>query len=615
MPRRLPRLGVASMLALAIAASRAGGQEPQVPEPSSAAVKVAGEIRREALLPPNGPDGRPLPLASHWNVGTVRGTFEPSHQIGLIQAGHHIMPWVAWPSGDPASDRFRNYHEVLLRYFARLRLPFSIRATQWEAMLVRQPYRDGPIERWAGVIAPDGHRVPVLSPFGPKEPWKDPARAYVATDAMRRAQELYPAPPLVLWVSNNEAPKLRWAKHGPLEKLSRRYLDLYGPGRSDEFKRWVVGEGWIERYKVMFKAMRQALINPNWRRVVRFVGYGAFGPSHSGRWDGWKVYSLICQKWTSPNWHFWQGASPSYYTHNWCDNRDHWVWSTQVQSMNWIFMLDEAWRANPGFWWEISIWDGNEVKAWMKGLGAESPEDLVEKSSRPLSPEQRAALDPALVRKSKALQYMADGQTYPPERALGWVQFGLWLLRPRVVREFRGHATPLAPVEPYWLQVVRAVDRVWASPTLREFWRFGRLVPNTAHRHPYEAAIPAAYRDRQRWFLLETNLDPPRPWGLKTNIPVFSLALELGEEGERRWLLYAHSPLADRREVKITVPGFGAVAVDVARAGSFHVVDERTRKVERLGPGLWGRLAPRGSRSGWTDSDTHGQTRTDTGRH
>jgi len=29
------------------------------------------------------------------------------------------------------------------------------------------------------------------------------------------------------------------------------------------------------------------------------------------------------------------------------------------------------------------------------------------------------------------------------ERALGWVQFGLWLLRPRVVREFRGHATSL----------------------------------------------------------------------------------------------------------------------------------------------------------------------------
>ena len=74
-------------------------------QPTKAARKVAAEIRREALLPPNGPAGRPLPLASHWNVGTVRDTFEPDHQIGLIQAGHHVMPWMSWPGGDPESER------------------------------------------------------------------------------------------------------------------------------------------------------------------------------------------------------------------------------------------------------------------------------------------------------------------------------------------------------------------------------------------------------------------------------------------------------------------------------------------------------------------------------
>ncbi|NQT39544.1 MAG: hypothetical protein HQ581_18755, partial [Planctomycetes bacterium] len=73
-------------------------------QPTPAARRVAVEIRREALLPPDGPQGRPLPLASHWNMGTVRGTFGPDHQIGLIQQGHHVLPWMSWPSGDPEGE-------------------------------------------------------------------------------------------------------------------------------------------------------------------------------------------------------------------------------------------------------------------------------------------------------------------------------------------------------------------------------------------------------------------------------------------------------------------------------------------------------------------------------
>lgn len=121
---------------------------------------------------------------------------------------------------------------------------------------------------------------------------------------------------------------------------------------------------------------------------------------------------------TSPNWHIWDGGSPSYYTHNWNDNCDHWVWSTQVQSMNWLFQLEEAWSVNPNFWWEVSIWDGNSSN-W--------------------TPETKCT--PEMVKKSKACQYIQDGQTYTPERYLGWVQFGMWLLRPRAVREFRGHGS------------------------------------------------------------------------------------------------------------------------------------------------------------------------------
>jgi len=489
---------------------------------------------------------------------------------------------MTWPQGDPENARFRAYWEPLIGYCRELKLPISFRGTQWNSMLVKKQYREGPEERWAGVIAPDGKRVAKVSPFGPVEPWKDPAKEYVDTKAMQWVQKAYPEPPLVLWVSNNEPPDLRWSKHGPVEKLSKRYLERWGEGRSDEFKRKVFAEGWMERYRAMFDAMRGALVNETWKKNVRFVGYGAFGASHFGRWGGWKVYSLITDEWTSPDWLYWQGGSPSYYTHNWCAISDSQVWSTQVESMNWVFMLDEAWKTNPEFWWEISTWDGNEIKAWMAALGAETPEELIAKSSTPLPPEERKKLDPAHVKKSKALQYMARGETYPPERTLGWVQYGMWLLRPRAVREFRGHATPLAPVKAYWLETVKAVDRVWANETLKEFWRHGKLVPNVAHEHPFQSDVPEKYKDVKRWFLLDTSVDPPRPWKYETQIPVLSLALTLGEAGERRWLLYAHSPLEDRTGVEITVPEFGKVTLDVPRAGTFYVLDEKSGKVTRL---------------------------------
>lgn len=552
--------GTVSFCVLAVIAA-SGVAAPGDVHPSSAARRAAERIRREALLPPNGPSGRPLPLASHWNMGSQGKGWTPQYQMTLLDAGHHLLPWLGWPQGNPeesqeAARRFDEYYEGLLAYCRELHLPVSFRGTQWEAMLLGRRYRELPPDECPAVITPDGRVLAKLSPFGPVAPWRDPAGEYVDTPAMRRVQQLYPNPPLVLFASNNEAPDLRWHQ---VEEISRRYLDKYGKGRSDDFKRKAVAEGWMERYPVMFQAMREALVSESWKSNVRFIGYGAFGPSHFGRWSGWKEHSLITGEWTSPDWHIWDGGSPSYYTHNWCDIRDHWVWSTQVESMNWIFQLEEAWQVNPDFWWEISIWDGNGD--WTPG----------------------SACTPELLRKAKACQYLQDGQTYTPERFLGWLQYGMWLLRPRVVREFRGSTVPLQPWNPFFQQLLAAVDRVHNDPTLEDFWRHGKLVPNLAHPHPFQEDIPARYREIPRWFLLDTDLDPQRPWDLKTNLPVFSLALVRGEPGTRRWLLYAHSPLEDRQGVTIKLPEFGDVKVDVPRAGAFYVVDQRgDRPVERL---------------------------------
>lgn len=136
------------------------------------------------------------------------------------------------------------------------------------------------------MITPEGTVIPKLSPFGPLETWRDPAGEYVDTPGMKKLQQMYPNPPLILFVSNNEAPDLRWHQ----VELSKRYLEKYGKGGSDMFKRQVVARGWMERYPVMFQSMREALISDAWKKNVGLWATVRLGRHTSG--DGWPGKSI-----------------------------------------------------------------------------------------------------------------------------------------------------------------------------------------------------------------------------------------------------------------------------------------------------------------------------------
>jgi len=244
---RHPRLTVSVVLLAVIVGAHAMAQSAAL---NAKARRAAAEIRAEALLPPHGARGRPLPLIGHWNTGGSRGQgWTPEYELQLLGRGVHLLPWMNWPRGDvganaEAAERFDAYYRPLLDYCRTLRLPISLRGTQWEAMLVKKEYRQRAVNQSPAVVSPDGKVVAKLSPFGAIAPWRDPARGYVDTPAMKRLQRLYPQPPLVLLISNNEAPRLRWHQ---VETLSKRYLDQYGKGHSDEFKRDVVARGWMKQ--------------------------------------------------------------------------------------------------------------------------------------------------------------------------------------------------------------------------------------------------------------------------------------------------------------------------------------------------------------------------------
>jgi hypothetical protein len=522
---------------------------------AAGAVPPAAEaIRAEATRPNDGPEGCPLPLTCHWNTGLHRNSagFAPAEQMKWIERGHYILPFFAHPNiegelGEKQLAAFLEYYEEPMKQARAWRLPFSLKATQWENILSKPPFSDLPAEENPNVVAPDGRIVKKVSPFGPVGPWREAGRLWTDNPAMRKLQQWYPDPPMVLFLSNNEHAKLRWHE----AEQSQRYLDRFGPGRDDDFQRKVFGDGWIERYRALHEGMREGLAAKGWKQSAIFVGYDGFGPPHFARWGGWPAYSLHTRERITPWPLAWDGGSPSYYTHDWNPSTDHTVWSPQIEFMNLVFMKREAHRLNPRFWLEMSVWDGDS------GGG---------RNYVPV---------PEL--------YRRKGQTFDPARYAGFVQFGMWLLRPRAVREFRGWTHPSEEAMPYFTAIVESVDRVHNTAELRDFWRRGRLVANRARQHVYQAAVPDPWRDEDRWFLLEADCNPKlHPWDLHWDVPVFALALVVGEEPDRRWLVYAHSPLKDRPGVRLTVPDYGEIAVEVARAGSFYVVAEGAgvRRVE-----------------------------------
>jgi hypothetical protein len=542
----------------------------------AARASVIDEIRIEATRPNYDGIGRPLPLASHWLAYPPGIT--PDDHIDMIEEGHHIFP--VFPLPDP-DDQGQYDAENAIRRAARMNLPIAFVSTQWEFLLSEEPYIS--IDTVDGVFSGDNasestnpNVIPSdgsvlekkVSPFGPQgqiDLWREVGGKWSSNPAVQAIQNWYPNPPMVIFISNNEHRKLFWRE----AETSKRYIETYideeagmDPETRDNYRRRVLGDGWIPRYRALIEGFRDGLITQRWKDKSVFIGYEAFGPSLFNRLDFWSDYSLtttyVDGQDTQPNsvpridpWHFaWDGTTSSFYVLDLDPSTDYQVWSPQIDSMNWLFMLEETYLFNQEFWFEMSVWDGHNPY----------DEDW-----------------------DKRKYYERQGQTYTPDRYKGMVQFGMWLMRPRVVREFRFWTETKEEILPYYVPIVESVDRIYKDQILQSFWRTGELVANPVGQHPYQSGILDGYRDDQieerygmgRWFLLSTNFTPELPPNsLYTEIPVFSLALVMGESPDRQWLVYAHSPLAAREYVEIVIPGYKPIVVDVSIGGSFYLVDE-----------------------------------------
>jgi hypothetical protein len=535
---------------------------------------TAAAIRAEALAPETD-ERRPLPLAASWDA-TARG-FSPDWQMRMIARGHHLLPTFAmpWPDGFAERSPQPAYYADALAEAARLRLPICLLGTQWERVLYDDPrFLAMPPEVNANVLPADCAPraedasacapAPMVSPFGAIAPWRDAGAAWGAGALMGRLQAVYPDPPLVLFVSNNEPKRLLVRE----AERDRRTPARLGPGAEDARLRRAFAEGWIARYRALQQGLRAHLTSPAWRANARFVAYNAGAPGFVGRWPGWTRHTLHGPHWIDPSPLMWDGGSISAYLTPWDAGRqsDDRVWSPQVEASGRVPLVAEARRLNPSFWLEVSTWTGDCRPHCAPGKdGAWAP-------YRPL-PDVLAE----------------RGQSYTPERYHGLVQFLMWMLRPRVVRDYRYDPFPPEEDAQWYAPVIDAVDRVHADPVLRAFWRSSSLVADPKRPHPYAARLPAGLEGVQRMYLLATDRDPPaapeKAAGLDAPLPVAALARVRGQPPGRSWLLYLHAPAGAETGVEVRVPDYGPVRVDAAVGGTFYLLEEDGGRITALDAG------------------------------
>jgi|GEM_PF-2344422 len=564
---------------------------------------VYDRIRREALSS-DIPGEHSLPLLSGWNTGLYAYLYNkaddygysPKWQLTQIAAGRHILPWFSTPDPEKKStssdwSKHIRYYEDPLKEVAQKRLPVAFVGTQWEQALASGTYASitDPMENpTVSYIDSAGNPQRGISAFSPIQYWAEIGQKWATSPLMQAVQGWLPDPNLVLFVSNNEAPRLSYVYIGN----DPHYEAIYGTTpRTPEFYREVVGNAWVVRYREMMDAWRDELPAP-WAESCKFVGYGANGPSILGRIPSWASATLAIPYRLSPWPLAWDGCcADNYLTGAYTYNNDHQVFSPQIEAMNLELSRREAVSQNPAFWFEISTWNGGDYSApWTLNEDETSKRKLCR-----FNPTANPT--PAPGQPDTLVQPVPN--PYVPTRYGGMVQFSMWLLRPRVVRDYRAWATSrvdndnvlpyTGSSQPYFDALAAAVDRIYTNQTLQTFWRDSELVVNPNRVHPYQSNIPPEFNETTypqtaaRMYLLKTNIEPTGTWSLTTQLRAFVLGRVRGAAPSREWLLYAFAPvelpIGASKNVQVTLPGYGIVTIDATLGGRFYLVKEATGQV------------------------------------
>jgi hypothetical protein len=547
--------------------------------------------------------GRPLPVTGSWNTGVYlykySGQFKTGedvptpegwsaeYAVEAIKNGHHVIP--SWRGNRSFGGFARNIGKDtgapgngpdVLSYISENGLPIAFVAGNYAGFPRKyedfydqeagEPY-EVTTESTMRFVKNGEIKTHFSSPISSVEKWREMGKGWMNSNALQRYQNGYPDPPMVIFLDNNEAGEI---KPGMIDTNADRFVEKFGKDTVASWgkakKREIIEEGYDERLGAFFEGMREAA-DPGWSDSLRFVAYNAWMAHPKLFFRG----SLADDITEEDIWTRYDGAMPEYYNNDWQIGRgkaDYSPWSPQTEALNIASVQDPAFDARPEYYFSSIGWDGSALSS---GNFQSPPYQYVTNAKHAKKTEPHTS-------------------RYSFHRYEGMIQFGLWVMRPRSFREFRGGGARDAYGQGAWESYLNAVDRVWATDELQEFWKHGEPVidpDQSSYNFVGEAPedLPEWVDDNDRKVLLRCDANPPRSkWKQGDYVPirVFATALVLGEEPNRRWLVVAQAPLGGVSDATVTLPGYGDLTLDhVAISGSFYIVDEAEDSVSSLIPG------------------------------
>jgi len=449
-----------------------------------------------------------------------------------------------------------------------------------------------------------------ISPFSADSSWSTLGNAWATCDVIEYLQEELTAPPKVFFLSNNEASYVTSTRGGTTADYDVRYQayrDTNSLPDTETQKRYDTHFAMIARWDAYHAAHSAGLTSEAWQAASAPIAYFAgISPRFRSNW-GWMDYNnqaVVSDDWDRIAWepYTWTGASPEIY-----DNYSQWstpygnanwpsgckatflIWSPQNEAMALAVGRDIAYEVNPDYWFEISAWSS---ELW------EGADSFVAANT---------------VNSNKATTYATLGIDVSPSAYVGWLQYCMWVLTPRAVREFAYYNASLHSdlYETYFEAVAEMVGWVHGHPTLRRFWRDGTPVLNPTKirvndTHPFNLLSGGGGEfDGSPWetegenggpypknYHLTTNLDPALSGTINVGIasnnkfwPVWTLAYVIGTSPNREWLVYAHASginadgtgraSAPFTDVEVTIPDYQTITLPtVPISGAFYYVVE-----------------------------------------
>ena len=200
-------------------------------------------------------------------------------------------------------------------------------------------------------------------------------------DTWKKMAEIYPDPPQVQIVSNNEGggkvgigeSNVSWHYQNQRERLERELPPLGKDAYVIGPQKQSFAKGYVEKMSAYLRGVRKALPWPE--QTVKCIAYNGFGANFEvGRWGGWGGHAVPFKQADMFDWLAWDGSAPDFYAYDWNYATDEHVGSPHIGSMQAYTMLAPRAEAQvPGYQWQVALWDGGQSKRYRYASWGELP--------------------------------------------------------------------------------------------------------------------------------------------------------------------------------------------------------------------------------------------------